>query len=197
MSLLVKICGLGEEQHVEAAISAGALAVGFVFAESVRRITPDKAKAICVSVPQHIKRVAVMLHPSNDDWQCVIEIFAPDVLQADAEDFAVLEVPESVECWPVYREGRASPDTAGAYVYEGRQSGLGKTVDWLEAAGHAGHGRMILAGGLGAHNVAAAVTTVRPYGVDVSTAVESAPGQKDANLISQFVNAALAAEKNL
>ena len=197
MSLLVKICGLGEEQHVEAAISAGALAVGFVFAESVRRITPDKAKAICVNVPQHIKRVAVMLHPSNDDWHHVLESFSPDVLQTDAEDFAVLEVPESVERWPVYREGRASPDTAGAYVYEGQQSGLGKTVDWTQAARHAGHGRMILAGGLGAHNVAVAVTTVRPYGVDVSTAVEIAPGQKDTNLISQFVGAALAAERSL
>ncbi len=197
MSLLVKICGLSEEQHVEAAINAGAGAVGFIFAESVRRIAPDRANEICLNVPQHIKRVAVMLHPSNDDWQEVLESFAPDVLQTDVADFAALEVPASVERWPVYREGQENPDTDGAYVYEGRQSGQGETVDWTMAAKHAEHGRMILAGGLGAHNVAAAVTTVRPFGVDVSTAVETAPGRKDSILISEFVSAALAVEKDL
>ncbi len=197
MSLLVKICGLSDKLHVEAAINAGAGAVGFVFAESVRKIAPDRANLICVNVPQHIKRVAVMLHPSNDDWQEVLESFAPDVLQTDADDFAALEVPESVERWPVYREGQASPATAGAYVYEGRQSGQGETVDWTAAARHAGNGRMILAGGLDAQNVAAAVTTVRPFGVDVSTAVETAPGQKDLILIDKFISAALAAERNL
>ena len=197
MSLLVKICGLSEERHVEAAINAGASAVGFVFAESVRRVAPDRANAICSNVPKHIKRIAVMLHPSNDDWQEVFESFAPDVLQTDVADFATLEVPESVERWPVYREGQKSPDTDGVFVYEGRKSGQGETVDWTAAARHAEHGRMILAGGLGAHNIAAAVTAVRPFGVDVSTAVETAPGRKDSNLISEFVSAALAAEKDL
>ena len=56
---------------------------------------------------------------------------------------------------------------------------------------------MILAGGLAAGNVAAAIATVRPYGVDVSSAVESAPGQKDARMINEFVSAAKAAEKDL
>ncbi len=196
MSLLVKICGLSEAEHVEAAIHAGAGAVGFVFAASTRRVTPDTAHAICVNVPGHIKRVAVMLNPTNDDWQDVFENFAPDVLQTDAGDFAELEIPESVERWPVFREGQASPDTEGAYVYEGLLSGQGETVDWSVAASHSGRGRMILAGGLGAHNVAAAVTTVRPYGVDVSSAVEIAPGRKDTTLINNFVKAALAAERN-
>ena len=185
MSLLIKICGLSEEQHVAAAVEAGAAAVGFVFAESVRRITPGKASVICANVPQDIKRVAVMLHPSNEEWQDLLE------------DFAGLEVPESVECWPVYREGLANPDTTGAYVYEGLQSGQGETVDWSHAAKHARRGRMILAGGLAAHNVAVAVAAVRPYGVDVSSAVETAPGQKNARLIENFVSAARAAEKHL
>ncbi len=197
MSLLVKICGLSDKQHVAAAIDAGAGAVGFVFAESVRRIAPDTANVICLNVPQHVKRVAVMLHPSNDDWQEVLEEFAPDVLQTDVADFAALEVPASVARWPVFREGQENPDTDGVYVYEGPQSGQGETVDWSVAAKHAEHGRMILAGGLGAHNIAAAVTAVRPFGVDVSSAVETAPGRKDANLISKFVSAALAAEKDL
>ena len=196
MSLLVKICGLSEARHVAVAIDAGAGAVGFVFAASVRRITPDIATAICVHVPRHVKRVAVMLHPSDEDWQDVLQNFAPDVLQTDAEDFAVLEVPESVQRWSVYREGQDNPDYGGTYVYEGANSGHGQTVDWSTAAQHARHGQMMLAGGLGAHNVGAAVAVVRPYGVDVSSAVESAPGRKDSDLIRKFIRAARAAERS-
>ena len=197
MSILVKICGLKNADHVRAAIDAGADAVGFVFAASVRRVTPAEAATISVNVPPHIKRVAVMLHPTNDEWQDVLKGFTPDVLQTDAEDFASLDVPESVECWPVYREGRSRPEAGSAYVYEGRKSGQGATVDWSRAAAIACEGNMILAGGLAANNVAEAITTVRPYGVDVSSAVESAPGQKDIHLINEFVSAAKAAEKNL
>lgn len=196
MSLLVKICGLSEARHVAVAIDAGAGAIGFVFAESVRRIAPDIATAICVNVPRHIKRVAVMLHPSDEDWQDVLQNFAPDVLQTDADDFAVLEVPESVQRWPVYREGQENPESGGTYVYEGANSGHGQTVDWSRAAQHARRGQMMLAGGLGAHNVGAAVAVVRPYGVDVSSAVESTPGRKDSDLIRKFIRAARVAERS-
>ena len=137
-----------------------------------------------------------MLHPTNDEWQAVLREFAPDVLQTDAEDFASLDVPDSVERWPVHREG-GTPPTDGTYVYEGPKSGQGETVDWSRAAEVAKQGSMILAGGLGAANVAEAIATVRPFGVDVSSAVESSPGQKDATLINEFTRAARAAEKDL
>jgi len=182
---------------VNAAIAAGADAVGFVFAESVRRVTPAQAATISAKVPSRIKRVAVMLHPTNDEWQDVLKGFTPDVLQTDAEDFASLDVPESVEHWPVFREGKGQPEACNTYVYEAKVSGQGKTVDWLRAATIASDGNMILAGGLAAANVAAAIATVRPYGVDVSSAVESLPGQKDVRMINEFVSAAKAAEKNL
>jgi phosphoribosylanthranilate isomerase len=182
---------------VHAAIDAGADAVGFVFAESVRRVTPAEAMAISAHVPPHIKRVAVMLHPTNDEWQEVLSGFTPDVLQTDAEDFASLDVPESIERWPVFREGKGQPEARNTYVYEGKVSGQGETVDWSRAATIACDGNMILAGGLAAGNVAAAIATVRPYGVDVSSAVESAPGQKDVRMINEFVSAAKAAEKDL
>jgi len=197
VSVLVKICGLKNAEHVRAAIDAGADAVGFVFAASVRRVTPAEAATISMSVAPHIKRVAVMLHPTNDEWQDVLKGFTPDVLQTDAEDFASLDVPDSIECWPVYREGKSQLEVSNTYVYEGRKSGQGETVDWSRAAAIACEGNMILAGGLAANNVAEAITTVRPYGVDVSSAVESAPGQKDIRLINEFVSAAKAAEKNL
>jgi len=197
MSIFVKICGLSDPEHVHAAIDAGADAVGFVFAESVRRITPVEAATVSAHVPPHIKRVAVMLHPTNDEWQEVLREFTPDVLQTDAEDFASLDVPESIERWPVFREGKGLPEARNTYVYEGKKSGQGASVDWSRAATLACDGNMILAGGLAAGNVAAAIATVRPYGVDVSSAVESAPGQKDARMINEFVSAAKAAEKDL
>lgn len=194
MSLLVKICGLSTQQHVDDALNAGASALGFVFAQSVRRVSPEQARAISAAVPADIRRVAVMLHPANDEWQAVLKTFNPDVLQTDAEDFATLDVPQGLECWPVVRQG-GLPSSAGPFVYEGARSGQGETVDWLRAASIAADGEMILAGGLSAANVAEAITSVRPFGVDVSSAVESAPGQKDARMMTEFVNAARAAEK--
>ena len=193
MSLQIKICGLSSAEDVLAAVDAGANAVGFVFAESPRKVTPEIAAAISMTVPDNVKRVAVMRHPSNDEWQSVLREFRPDVLQTDAEDFNALEMPATIECWPVFREG-GPPPTDGTYLYEGRNSGQGEAVDWSVAAKLANGGQMILAGGLSADNVASAIKTVRPYGVDVSSAVESKPGRKDAGLIKEFIRAARAAE---
>jgi len=138
-----------------------------------------------------------MMHPGDEEWQKVLSEFSPDVLQTDAEDFSSLDVPDSVEQWPVFREGCLEPDTPSTYVFEGPKSGQGETVDWSRASTIARCGQMILAGGLGADNVAEAIRTVRPFGVDVSSAVESAPGQKDNQLIKEFVGAARAAVKEL
>ncbi|MBT8081772.1 MAG: phosphoribosylanthranilate isomerase [Gammaproteobacteria bacterium] len=200
--MLVKICGLGSAEQVRAAVDAGADAVGFVFAESVRRVTPEQAARFAADVPHGIRRVAVMLHPTNTEWQAVLHGFNPDVLQSDAEDFANLDVPESIERWSVYREGNKVTDTSvrvtdTVFLYEGAKSGQGETVDWDKAAVLARKGNMILAGGLSVENVGEAVMTVKPYGVDVSSAVESAPGQKDPRLIEQFIQAARAAEQQL
>lgn len=197
MSLLIKICGLRDRRHVAVAIEAGAAAIGFVFADSPRRVTPERARSISGDVPRSVKRVAVMLHPANDEWQRVLQQLEPDVLQTDAEDFDRLEIPASVERWPVYREGQSMPDATGTWVYEGARSGRGETVDWSAAARLAPSGGMILAGGLDPENVAAAIKRVRPSGVDVSSGVESAPGEKDSRLIKEFISAAQAAEKEL
>lgn len=198
MSVFVKICGLATAEDVAAAASAGADAVGFVFAESVRRVTPGEASDACAGMPAGLLRVAVMQHPSNAEWQRVLEEFSPDVLQTDAGDFRGLEVPDSVARWPVYREGDtlAAPGE-GIFLYEGRQSGAGATVNWERAAQIAGRGRMILAGGLAEDNVAAAIRAVRPWGVDVSSGVESLPGRKDHDLIRRFVGAVRAVENEL
>jgi len=192
MTTLIKICGLTDIAAVQAAVGAGADALGFVFAESPRRVTPQHAAAISAQVPQHIKKVAVMLHPTTEEWKKVADVFQPDVLQTDAADFGDLDVTANIERWPVFREGAASADEEmpQTFVYEGQKSGHGETVDWAIAADLAKRGSMILAGGLSVGNVADAIRKVAPFGVDVSSAVESTPGRKDAARIQAFIHAA-------
>lgn len=196
MSLFVKICGLRDAADVTAAVNAGADAVGFVFTESVRQVRPAQAKRAAAATAD-VRRVAVLRHPSNALCQQVIDEFAPDVIQTDAEDFATLDIPGHIECWPVIREGAAQISTTGVYLYEGPKSGSGERVDWTRAAEIARLGRMLLAGGLAEDNVREAIRTVRPWGVDVSSGVESLPGYKDHDLIKRFISAVRAAEKEL
>jgi phosphoribosylanthranilate isomerase len=194
----VKICGLRDVESVAAAVAAGADAVGFVFAESVRRLGPGQARSIASALPAGVQRVAVMRHPSNAEWLEVLNTFAPDILQTDVEDFESLEVPSDIVRWPVIREGSnaakgALPDV---FIYEGRHSGVGETVDWSRAARLANRGHMILAGGLAPDNVATAIAAAKPWGVDVSSGVESQPGHKDIELIRAFIGAVRAVEKD-
>jgi len=198
MKIFVKICGLRDAECVAAAVDGGADAIGFVFADSVRKVSPAEARAIARNIPEDVQRVAVMRHPSNDEWRLVLELFAPDVLQTDAEDFARLDVPDNVLRWPVVREGSVAVTDliADVFVYEGKNSGMGEAVDWSNAARIADQGRMILAGGLAADNIASAIRTARPWGVDVSSGVESGPGKKDVKLIKQFIGAVRAAEND-
>jgi len=196
MSLFIKICGITDESAIDAALDAGADALGFVFyAPSPRNLVPTRARELAARVPSSVRRVAVMLHPDAALWRAVEQVLRPDVLQTDSEDFSQLEVDPGIEKWPVLREG-AVPDTIPeAFVYEGRASGRGETVDWNAAAPVARRGRMILAGGLDAGNVGDAIRIVDPWGVDVSSAVESRPGIKDAGKIRAFIEAARSAGK--
>jgi len=196
MSMFIKICGLRDAETVTAAIEAGADAIGFVFAESPRRVSVEQAFEAVRGVGASVKRVAVMRHPSNDEWKEVLENFAPDVVQSDYSDFAGIDVPSHVETWPVFREGGRIPsqDLPYAFVFEGQSSGAGETVDWVQAAALSKKGHMVLAGGLNPGNVARAIGEARPWGVDVSSGVESSPGVKDNEKIRQFIGAVRAAE---
>ncbi len=195
--MFVKICGLTRPEAVEAAVEAGADAVGFVFAPSPRRVAPAAAKALCAGLPDGVLRVAVMRHPAAELVEAVFETFAPDWLQTDAEDLEGLELPPGCAALPVYRSGRVPPaaDRVPRLLYEGAQSGRGETADWDEAARLAAATSAILAGGLDADNVAEAIRRVRPWGVNVSSGVERAPGDKDPDKIKRFVLRAKAAAK--
>lgn len=186
--MFVKICGLTDENAVEAAVDAGADAIGFVFAESVREISPERARALCQGVPKDILRVAVMRHPDGGRFAEVVDVFAPDWIQTDAADFEDLPQTASLRL-PVYRENetRGMTDFPERLLFEGRISGSGETADWDEAARIAGRTELILAGGLHIDNVGAAISQVRPFGVDVSSGVEHQRGRKDPAKIREFV----------
>lgn len=198
--MFVKICGLTTEAAVEAAVEAGADALGFVFAESVREVAPQRARELCRDLPAGIARVAVMLRPSVEEWNQVRDVFMPDWLQTEADDFARLEVPEQTGRLPVYRDKNATDfeladiDWPGHVLFEGARSGVGLQPNWHHAAQIARKTCLMLAGGLDPDNVREAIVQVRPWGVDVSSGVEQAPGSKDPAKIAAFVRAAREAD---
>lgn len=188
--MFVKICGINSPAAVAAAVEAGADALGFVFAEgSPREVTPEQALALCADLPAHIVRVAVMRHPHKEHWQRVVAAFEPNWLQTDAEDFRWITLPKSCTPLRVYRDADAPADSdlPDRLLYEGTHSGSGRVADWDEASGLARVSEVILAGGLTADNVAEAIRFVRPWGVDVSSGVESERGVKDPDKIREFV----------
>jgi phosphoribosylanthranilate isomerase len=200
MRVFVKICGLSTPRAVAAAVNAGADAIGFVFAESPRQVTPRRAAGLCRDVPPVIIRVAVMRHPTAKAWQAVADGFAPDWLQTDAADFPGLAVAERFGRLPVVRDTESlDADEIAAdelLLFEAADSGQGVRADWDRAARLATGRQLILAGGLTPDNVGEAIATVRPYGVDVSSGVESRRGVKDTGRIAAFLAAVREAERN-
>jgi phosphoribosylanthranilate isomerase len=192
--MFVKICGLTTPESVAAALDAGADALGFVFAPSVRRVTPAAAAALAAPARGRALCVAVTLHPAAEEVEEILDVFAPDLLQTDLADAQALSPRARARLLPVLREGAALPAALPARVlYEGAVSGTGRTADWAQARTVAERTQVLLAGGLNPDNVAAAVRIVGPWGVDVSSGVESAPGVKSPGKVSQFVAAARAA----
>jgi len=193
MAIFVKICGLTSPDSVSAAIDAGADAIGFVFAESPRRVSVDLACSITRNLPVHIVRVAVMRHPTQAEWDVVAKDFCPDWLQTDAEDFARLHVGNAVVRMPVFRDSESLDASAVAAapqaLFEASISGAGQQANWSRAAELAGTTRLMLAGGLDAANVAGAIRQVSPWGVDVSSGVELRRGVKDRDKIAAFIEA--------
>jgi phosphoribosylanthranilate isomerase len=187
--MFVKICGMNSAEAVDAAVAAGADALGFVFAPSPREVTPEQAKELCANVPAHVMRVAVMRHPHKEQWERVVDLFQPNWLQTDAEDFRWIQLPKTCAPLLVYRDSNAPADSdlPDRLLYEGTQSGSGRVADWDEAGGLARVAEVILAGGLTVDNVGDAIRFVRPWGVDVSSGVERARGEKDPGLIREFV----------
>ena len=150
-------------------------------------------------LPAGIGKVAVMFHPSPEEWAEVRDVFRPGWLQTEADDFAGLEIPDRVGCFPVYRD-KVSADFDNDKVhwpehilFEGARSGVGLKPNWDHAAQIAHRACLMLAGGLTPENVRDAIIHVHTWGVDVSSGVEVSPGVKDPDKIAAFVAAARSA----
>jgi len=191
MSLFIKICGMTTPAAVSAAVACEVDAIGFVFAQSVRRVTPQRATELAAPARHKVACAAVMRHPTRAEVDDVLRDFRPDFLQTDLEDLDTLNLPRELAVLPVLRPGpRPVCAIPRRVLFEGPVSGSGQTTDWDAAAELATRLEVILAGGLNPDNVAAAVRRVRPFGVDVSSGVEEAPGIKSTEKMEQFVAAA-------
>lgn len=211
----VKICGLSDEESVDAALAAGADFVGFVlFPPSPRNVTIGQAVPLMRRARGKAGIVALLVDPDDrflDDVVCTLD---PDHLQLHGR-----ETPERV-AWigrnyetPVIKAvGIGAADDLGlldAYSEAAdrllldakpprdatRPGGHGSTFDWSILKGHAPMMPWFLSGGLNPDNVAEALAVTGAAGVDVSSGVESAPGRKDPTLIRAFVAAVRAAER--
>jgi len=186
----IKVCGMTMEEGVRAALDAKVDAIGFVFAESKRRVTPQRAADLARPARGRVRCIAVTKHPDQRTVDEILKVFGPDVLQSDWQDLRSLRLPRELEVLPVLRAGGEEPSPfPPRFLFEGPVSGTGVPTDWRAARALAGRGDLILAGGLSSTNVASAIAEVQPFGVDVSSGVESSPGIKSPAKIAGFVAA--------
>jgi phosphoribosylanthranilate isomerase len=201
-AVFVKVCGITSEEDALLAVAMGADAVGFVFAPSPRQIAPQKAADIVKRLPAEIVTVGVF---RDETRQRVIDIAHTARLRAvqlhgresSADSHWIRQrVSLIIKAFAAGdpQLDQADEYAADAFLVDSATPGSGEVFDWSLAEGAPSNRRIILAGGLTPENVGDAIRVVRPWGVDVSSGVESAPGRKDARKIRAFVEAAKAAE---
>ncbi len=196
----VKICGITRLEDALAAVRLGADALGFNFWPRSRRyLAPAAAREIVRRLPPLVTTVGVFVDPSREEVLEAVAASGVQVVQLHGD-----EPPALCEALPlavlkaIRVRNAASLEALRAYPVAGflldsdssGYGGSGATFDWSLAAAAAAERPVILAGGLRPDNVAEAVRTVRPHGVDVASGVESAPGVKDEQLMRRFIEAA-------
>ncbi len=202
----VKICGITRAEDAVAAAEAGADAIGLVFADSPRRVSVAQAQDIIAVLPPFVTPVALVVNESPGSILGKCEILGVRTVQLHGDEPPKAARDLAAAGLRVIRAFRIGAEAdlealrdypANAYLLDskvaGRLGGTGVALDWELAARATAIGRIILAGGLTPDNVAEAIRRVRPYAVDVSSGVESAPGKKDPSKLRAFVAAARAA----
>jgi phosphoribosylanthranilate isomerase len=194
----VKICGITSAEDAAIAVEAGADALGFVFVPGTpRHVTAEAARAIAETLPPLVVRVGVFLDQPLSEIQRIAEAVGLHAIQLHGNEpgelARAIRLPV-IKAIRIRDEASLAPMAAypaaafllDTYV-EGAPGGTGQRFPWGLAAAAVGRARIILAGGLTPANVAEAVRTVRPYGVDVSSGVEAAPGRKDPVKVKEFI----------
>jgi phosphoribosylanthranilate isomerase len=203
--MLVKICGLTRMEDAQRAVECGANALGFVFwPNSPRAVDPALAREIVSALPPFVTPVGVFVNQSTDDINAVaaqvglgaIQLHGDETIaDANALIRPVLKAialagasVDAIDLWP-------DRTTLLLDAHDpSRRGGTGRTVDWEQAAIIARRRRIVLAGGLTPDNVSAAIARVRPFGIDVSSGVECAPGVKDHGRLKGLFEAITGAE---
>jgi phosphoribosylanthranilate isomerase len=194
----VKICGITNRGDAHAAVDAGADALGFIFVrESPRYIEPHIAAGISAELAPFVSVVGVFADESREVVAGVRKMCCLNAVQLHGNESP--EYCRDLSC-AVIKAFRMADDfdlgTLEKYqvrgflldtAVEGKLGGTGLAFDWRRAVPAKKYGPVILAGGLNPENVAEAVKTVRPYGVDVSSGVEGAPGKKDHEKIRKLI----------
>ncbi|CAG0994840.1 phosphoribosylanthranilate isomerase [Phycisphaerales bacterium] len=204
----VKVCGIRTEDALFAAADSGADAVGFMFVKtSPRYLPPEEAYGLMSLLPPLVSAVGVFADPTPDEFGDAEEVCPAHFTQLHGQENEKLVK----ACGPdVIKAVKFDPETIGrdldrwgacddvaAILVDGSSGGLGEVFDWARLASlvEACSKPIILAGGLNAGNVAAAIREVRPYGVDVSSGVERVRGEKDPALIEAFCDAVREADR--
>lgn len=200
MTIQVKICGLCDSDGAQAAVEAGADLLGFHFCRSDRRVTPEAARAIVDALSRRPTIVGVFIDQDADEVRQIAEFVGLDLLQLHGSEPVGYDAGRPLMKVLKVRDGQI-PD-AGAWPdpimldswSADQRGGTGQTWDWASARDLLGSRQVFIAGGLQPGNVSKVVTNFKPYGVDVSSGVESAVRVKDPDKMRAFVHAVRIAE---
>lgn len=213
MRTWIKICGTTSLEDALSSIEAGADALGFIFAPSKRRVTPEQASRVIRELPQKVERIGVFMNSTAAEIASIVsqvdltgiqmhgEEFPPEVYaylplnrRDEMRKIKTIQVQDGVR--PKFEPYGEAPNAVDAWLLDSG-AGSGKTFDWQATCAHlAGrHERFIIAGGLTPENVGEAMRTFKPWGVDVVTGVEREPGRKDPEKLKAFVAAVRKAEQ--
>ncbi|MCS6953570.1 MAG: phosphoribosylanthranilate isomerase [Bryobacterales bacterium] len=200
--MIVKICGITNLEDALAAVEAGASALGFNFyPRSPRYIAPEAAGRLIQSLPGEVWKVGVFVNEPPERVAELARQAGLDVVQLHGDE-PPEAVPAGLRVWKAFRVGREfDASRLASYAVEaclldaaepGWFGGSGRVFDW--SALPRLNVRIVVAGGLDASNVGTAVRTLRPWGVDACSRLESAPGKKDRHKMAAFIQAAREAE---
>lgn len=204
----IKNCGLSTAESIDTAIATGASFIGFVYhAASPRHLTLEQGKALRDSIPQQVTLVAVMVAPDDETLEQVTAAWKPDMLQIHAAtDTSRLQAIKErfrlplILGWPVattedIRNADAYRNAADYLLLDkkkpGEHGGTGESFNWEILDEVSPSIPWFLAGGLTPENVAKAINGTAPFGVDVSSGIESSPGVKSLEKIAAFNRAVL------
>jgi phosphoribosylanthranilate isomerase len=199
--VFVKICGITNEADALMAVAMGADALGFIFAASSRRVAADDVRAIVRQVPDGVTTVGVFRDESAQRIVEIVEATGLGGVQLHGREspgeatWIKARVPFVVQAFGPGdpRLDRVDDYPVDAVLLDAAVPGSGATFDWSLVGDLPRRRRVILAGGLRPENVGEAIEMVHPWGVDVASGVESAPGRKDVLKVRRFIEAATAA----